>query len=289
MPDNQTLITEHGNEEIMIVKVPEQLGKVFMNAPTGAPLGHIDKWLIVRNEKKFTFFVNQVQKSNYVNKVQQQRMDKNKKRSKLEMEHNRSKYQREPVTVESLKRKNEIDDKNVERAFTGTGSRARSLPSDELLVIPDYQLIIPEKYDQKSYLVKRGDENDEVYGKFRKRAEIRPVFNDQYTKSKQQDIMISREFTETLETQLKQNISMKNSLDQRKDSITKRVRGDTEDMKKVIVKLFQIQDNYSLDELASKTQQPTNYLKNLLDELCDFNLKQPNKNTYRLKSHLRLN
>ena len=50
-----------------------------------------------------------------------------------------------------------------------------------------------------------------------------------------------------------------------------------------ILELFQIQSLWTLKDLKDKTQQPENFLKERLNELCDYEQQGENKGKYQLK------
>ncbi|CAI9755800.1 unnamed protein product [Fraxinus pennsylvanica] len=68
-----------------------------------------------------------------------------------------------------------------------------------------------------------------------------------------------------------------------KGSEMKRTRRDPEEMEKILFKLFERQPNWTLKQLILETDQPEQFLKNMLKLLCIYNNKGTNQGTYELK------
>jgi hypothetical protein len=74
-------------------------------------------------------------------------------------------------------------------------------------------------------------------------------------------------------------VSQKN----RKDKHLKKTRMDREELKKEIFNLFTEKDFWSNKELVAKLDQPENYLKEVLIEMCNYIRSGPKKGCYELK------
>ncbi|XP_047975214.1 transcription initiation factor IIF subunit beta-like [Salvia hispanica] len=61
---------------------------------------------------------------------------------------------------------------------------------------------------------------------------------------------------------------------------TRRDRGELED---IMFKLFENQPNWTLKQLVQETDQPAQFLKEILNELCIYNKRGTNQGTYELK------
>ncbi|KAB2044877.1 hypothetical protein ES319_D01G120700v1 [Gossypium barbadense] len=61
---------------------------------------------------------------------------------------------------------------------------------------------------------------------------------------------------------------------------TRRDRGELED---IMFKLFERQPNWALKQLVQETDQPAQFLKEILNELCVYNKRGSNQGTYELK------
>ncbi|GAB4854924.1 hypothetical protein Ancab_023513 [Ancistrocladus abbreviatus] len=68
-----------------------------------------------------------------------------------------------------------------------------------------------------------------------------------------------------------------------KVSETKRTRRDRGEMEDIMFKLFERQPNWTLRQLIQETDQPEQFLKDILKDLCVYNNKGANQGTYELK------
>ncbi|KAI3470460.1 hypothetical protein Pfo_027123 [Paulownia fortunei] len=86
------------------------------------------------------------------------------------------------------------------------------------------------------------------------------------------------------------DVKSSGSLDKKisaKGSETKRTRRDPEEMEKIMFKLFERQPNWTLKQLIQKTDQPEQFLKDMLKLLCVYNNKGANQGSYELKPEYR--
>nr|CAB3478444.1 unnamed protein product [Digitaria exilis] len=63
----------------------------------------------------------------------------------------------------------------------------------------------------------------------------------------------------------------------------KRTRRNRTDMENILFKLFERQPNWSLKQLMQETDQPEQFLKEILNDLCVYNKRGPNQGTHELK------
>ncbi|KAF5742526.1 general transcription factor IIF subunit 2-like isoform X1 [Tripterygium wilfordii] len=68
-----------------------------------------------------------------------------------------------------------------------------------------------------------------------------------------------------------------------KGSEMKRTRRDRGEMEEIMFKLFERQPNWTLRQLIQETDQPEQFLKDLLKDLCVYNNKGTNQGSYELK------
>ncbi|CAL0318992.1 unnamed protein product [Lupinus luteus] len=68
-----------------------------------------------------------------------------------------------------------------------------------------------------------------------------------------------------------------------KQSDTKRTRRDRGELEDIMFKLFERQANWALKQLVQETDQPAQFLKEILNELCVYNKRGANQGTYELK------
>ncbi|XP_039067348.1 general transcription factor IIF subunit 2-like [Hibiscus syriacus] len=64
---------------------------------------------------------------------------------------------------------------------------------------------------------------------------------------------------------------------------TKRTRRDRGEMEDIMFKLFERQTNWTLRQLIQETDQPEQFLKDILKDLCIYNNKGTNQGSYELK------
>ncbi|KAJ4900162.1 hypothetical protein Rs2_14113 [Raphanus sativus] len=63
----------------------------------------------------------------------------------------------------------------------------------------------------------------------------------------------------------------------------KRTRRGRREMEEIMFNLFEGQSNWTLRQLIQETDQPEQFLKDLLRDLCIYNNKGSNQGTYELK------
>jgi len=67
----------------------------------------------------------------------------------------------------------------------------------------------------------------------------------------------------------------------------KKMRDDKDKVQEVLFSLFEKHQFYNIKDLAQETRQPINYLKEILNEVCMYNVKPPNRNMWELKPEFR--
>ncbi|CAO2197445.1 unnamed protein product [Urochloa humidicola] len=78
--------------------------------------------------------------------------------------------------------------------------------------------------------------------------------------------------------------STTNTKDKKKQPFEmKRTRRDRTEMENILFKLFERQPNWSLKHLIQETDQPEQFLKEILNDLCVYNKRGPNQGTHELK------
>ncbi|XP_056853060.1 transcription initiation factor IIF subunit beta isoform X1 [Raphanus sativus] len=68
-----------------------------------------------------------------------------------------------------------------------------------------------------------------------------------------------------------------------KQTDVKRTRRDRGELEGIMFNLFEGQPNWTLKQLVQKTDQPAQFLKEILNELCVYNKRGSNQGTYELK------
>ncbi|XP_065325179.1 general transcription factor IIF subunit 2-like isoform X2 [Gordionus sp. m RMFG-2023] len=67
----------------------------------------------------------------------------------------------------------------------------------------------------------------------------------------------------------------------------KKVRIEKERLMEILFTAFEKHQYYSLKDLVKISEQPVTYIKEVLKEICDYNLKNPHKNMWELKPEYR--
>jgi len=67
----------------------------------------------------------------------------------------------------------------------------------------------------------------------------------------------------------------------------KKIRGDKDKVMDMLFAAFESYQYYNVKDLVRLTQQPITFLKEILKEICVYNMKAPNKNTWELKPEYR--
>lgn len=132
-------------------------------------------------------------------------------------------------------------------------------------------------------------------GKIAKRADCRPIENKNYMMMKRKAIekacrpvRQAKQIT-TVVTAFKpisgHQINVKQEKIQKEAG--KRVRDDPEVVREKLYKAFEKHQYYTLKDLVGITEQPVVHLKAILRDVCNYNVKNPHKNTYELKPEYR--
>lgn len=74
---------------------------------------------------------------------------------------------------------------------------------------------------------------------------------------------------------------------ERKKAEGKKARDDKHHVQEMLFKAFEQHQYYNIKDLVKITKQPIAYLKELLKEFCDYNMKNPHKNMWELKKEYR--
>ncbi|MCL4152289.1 UNVERIFIED_CONTAM: hypothetical protein GTU68_036381, partial [Idotea baltica] len=73
----------------------------------------------------------------------------------------------------------------------------------------------------------------------------------------------------------------------RKQAEGKKSRDDWEKVQEMLFAAFEKHQYYNIKDLQKVTRQPITYLKEILKEMCDYNMKNPHKNMWELKPEYR--
>lgn len=74
---------------------------------------------------------------------------------------------------------------------------------------------------------------------------------------------------------------------ERKKMEGKKARDDKDSVLEMLFSAFEKHQYYNIKDLVKITKQPITYLKEILKEVCNYNLKNPHKNMWELKPEYR--
>lgn len=132
-------------------------------------------------------------------------------------------------------------------------------------------------------------------GKVVQRAECRPISNSTYMDLKKEAIMKAIEpVRQTLQLDKavvaykpKSNHASNIEFEARKKAEGKKARDDKDKVMETLFALLEKHQYYNIKDLVKETKQPITYLKEILKEVCHYNLKNPHRNMWELKPEYR--
>lgn len=132
-------------------------------------------------------------------------------------------------------------------------------------------------------------------GKVVQRAECKPISNSIYMQLKKDSIIKAIEPTRkpvqldgpVVAFKPKANHRSNIAFEAKKKAEGKKSRDDKEVVMERLFALFEKHQYYNIKDLVKETRQPVTYLKEVLNEFCHYNLKNPHKNMWELKPEYR--
>ncbi|XP_069161156.1 general transcription factor IIF subunit 2-like [Procambarus clarkii] len=127
------------------------------------------------------------------------------------------------------------------------------------------------------------------------KLECQPVVDDYYINQKKEAVKKAAKPLHTVKlidrpfnvykpiSHHKQNVH----LEQKKKAAGKMIRDDKDKVMELLFAAFEKHQYYNIKDLHKITRQPITYLKEILKELCDYNVKHPYKNMWELKPEYR--
>ncbi|XP_014788077.1 general transcription factor IIF subunit 2 [Octopus bimaculoides] len=134
-----------------------------------------------------------------------------------------------------------------------------------------------------------------IEGKVIQRAECRPVANDTYMKLKRLQLVSKNKPARQVKQldmvvnnykPVKEHLFMKEH-EQRKKGEGKNIRKEKNEVTDMLFNAFEQHQYYNVKDLVRITKQPIIYLKEILKEICTYNMKAPHKNMWELKPEYR--
>ena len=134
-------------------------------------------------------------------------------------------------------------------------------------------------------------EQIELEGKVIQRLECKQQFDSKYMKLKM-DSLIKASIPNRKTIQVKGLVQTYRPVSDHKNNIEyeekqknegKKFRDEKEKVHDKLFAAFEKHQYYNIKDLVNITKQPVGYLKEILREICDYNMKPPHKNTWSLK------
>ncbi|XP_043216617.1 general transcription factor IIF subunit 2-like [Amphibalanus amphitrite] len=155
------------------------------------------------------------------------------------------------------------------------GVFSQTQPSDRDAVVPEREALAIE-------------------GKVIQRAECRPLGDASYMQLKRDKIKRAAQPGRRLKTigdvvHIKPVANHQHNIDhqKRKKEVGKKMRDDKEKVLAMLFAAFEKHQFYNIKDLVRITMQPVTYLKEVLSEVCNYNMKSPHRNMYELKPEYR--
>jgi len=135
----------------------------------------------------------------------------------------------------------------------------------------------------------------QMEGKVVQRAECTPLQSKSYMNIKREAISKAREPVRKVLKIDKHvntfkpvaNHAMNIQYEKQKKKEGKKMRDDKDKVTEILFALFEKHQFYNIKDLAQETKQPIAYLKQILNEFCNYNVKPPNRNMWELKPEFR--
>lgn len=135
----------------------------------------------------------------------------------------------------------------------------------------------------------------QMEGRVVQRAECMPIQSTSYMNIKKEAIakagepvrkvMQIKEHVQAFKPVARHAADIQYEKDKKKQG--KKMRDDKEKVMEILFSLFEKHQFYNIKDLVQETSQPINYLKEILNEVCTYNVKPPNRNMWELKPEFR--
>ncbi|KAH1001781.1 hypothetical protein HUJ04_005750 [Dendroctonus ponderosae] len=153
----------------------------------------------------------------------------------------------------------------------------------------------PGEETEKSDSVVPETEKLHMEGKIVQKLECRPYADTCYMKLKLESIRKASLPTRKVKQldrvvhSYKPVSDHKNNIEymERKKAEGKKARDDKDSVLEMLFSAFEKHQYYNIKDLVKITRQPITYLKEILKEVCNYNLKNPHKNMWELKPEYR--
>nr|AAA81888.1 dTFIIF30 [Drosophila melanogaster] len=150
---------------------------------------------------------------------------------------------------------------------------------------------------RRTRLPRRHSDNEKLYmeGRIVQKLECRPIADNCYMKLKLESIRKASEPQRRVQPIDKIVQNFKPVKDhahnieyrERKKAEGKKARDDKNAVMDMLFHAFEKHQYYNIKDLVKITNQPISYLKEILKDVCDYNMKNPHKNMWELKKEYR--
>ena len=132
-------------------------------------------------------------------------------------------------------------------------------------------------------------------GKVVQKAECNPISNALYSDIKK-DALLKAGEPRRMVKQLKEHVNVFKPVstpanllayEKQKKLEGKKMRDDKGKVQDILFALFEKHQYYNIKDLIQETRQPVGYLKEILHEMCVYNMKPPHRNMWELKPEFR--
>jgi transcription initiation factor TFIIF subunit beta len=146
---------------------------------------------------------------------------------------------------------------------------------------PDALVPVPDKLALEGKVAQRAEcrpINDKVYMTLKRDAIIRAIEPERKTMSLKNPVNSYKPVS---------NHQFNKDYEAKKKSEGKKSRDDKDTVMEILFALFEKHQYFKIDDLVKQTKQPVTYLKEILKEVCVYNMKNPHKNMWELKPEFR--
>eukprot|EP00096_Caligus_rogercresseyi_P007587 TRINITY_DN2551_c0_g1_i1.p1 TRINITY_DN2551_c0_g1~~TRINITY_DN2551_c0_g1_i1.p1 ORF type:complete len:286 (+),score=137.90 TRINITY_DN2551_c0_g1_i1:31-858(+) len=190
-----------------------------------------------------------------------------------------------------------LDDKIVAKREgisdpTAKSSTNQAIPKQHKFIVSN---VLAQALGVFSRVSSEGPDRVSLEGRVVKKAECRPISDKTYMSVKREAIIKAIEPTRQT-VQLDRAVNHYKPISnhaaniehaRRKKEEGKKSRDDKEKVMERLFELFEKHQYYNIKDLVRETRQPITHLKEVLKEVCNYNLKNPHKNMWELKPEYR--
>ena len=195
-----------------------------------------------------------------------------------------------------------LDDEVIKAINDGkdprSGGTRQEIPKEHKFVVSplNMQSLVVFSHEQRSSSDgKESQDRLALEGKVVQRAECRPISSSVYMSLKKEALLLAMEparQTKKVDRVVNAYKPVSNhaaniAYDLKKKEEGKKSRADREQVMDMLFALFEKHQYYNIKDLVRETRQPFAYLKEILNEVCHYSMRNPHKNMWELKAEYR--